>query len=52
MTKRIAFMVVAAGIGGLVGLLVAFLLGGGNWPLVVCTMAGAAVPLLMGRPGK
>ncbi|MFB3827482.1 MAG: hypothetical protein ACE15B_11970 [Bryobacteraceae bacterium] len=52
MGKRIAFMVVGAGIGGLVGLLAAFLAGGGNWPIVICTAAGAAAPFFMGRPGK
>ena len=52
MAKRIAFMLVGLGIGGLVGLLVSFVAGGGNWAIAACGIAGAIVPVFLGPPGK
>jgi hypothetical protein len=52
MAKRLMIAVVGAGIGSLAGLVVDFL-GGGNFALIGCAVAGAAVPLLtLGAPGK
>ena len=52
MAKRIMVSVVGAGMGALVGLLVAAM-GAGNSALLVCGIAGAVVPLLvLGPPGR
>ncbi len=51
MAKRLIFMVIGAGMGALVGLLIAFL-GAGNWAIVACAGLGAAAPLALGPPGK
>jgi hypothetical protein len=52
MGKRLMLMVVGAGIGSLVGLLVSAL-GAGNAGLIACGAAGAVLPLLvLGSPGK
>ena len=52
MHKRLGFAIVGMGLGGLVGVLVAFVTGGGSWAILACGAAGAAIPLLMGPPGK
>ena len=45
--------IVGAGIGSLVGLLVSFLLGDKNAPLIVGAVAGAVIPLaVLGPPCK
>jgi len=52
MGKRIMLVVVGAGIGSLVGLLVSFL-GAGNPALIAGAVLGAVVPLaVLGRPGR
>jgi hypothetical protein len=52
MGKRIAIVVVGAGIGSLAGLLAAYL-GAGNSALYAGAAVGAVVPLLvLGKPGK
>jgi hypothetical protein len=52
MAKRIMLMVVGAGIGSLVGLLVSYL-GVGNIALVIGAALGAIVPVLvLGQPGR
>ena len=51
MLKRVAFAVVGAGIGALVGLLIDFL-GAGHWAIVAGSLAGAAAPALLGEPGR
>lgn len=52
MGKRIMLSVVGAGIGSLLGLLVAFL-GAGNPALIAGAVAGAIVPpLVLGRPSR
>ncbi len=45
------FMVVCAGLGGLAGVLAAFL-GAGTPAIVAGCVLGACVPLLFGQPGK
>jgi hypothetical protein len=52
MAKRIMLVVVGAGIGSLVGLLVSFL-GVGNWALIGGAVAGGLIPpLLLGPPSR
>jgi hypothetical protein len=52
MGKRIMLTVVGAGIGGLVGLAIAFL-GAGNAGVIGGAAVGAVVPqFLLGSPGK
>jgi hypothetical protein len=52
MAKRIMLVVVGAGIGSLVGLLVSFL-GVGNWALIAGAVAGALIPpLFLGPPSQ
>lgn len=52
MGKRIMLVMVGAGIGSLVGLLVSFL-GAGNPALIAGAVLGAVVPLaVLGRPGR
>ena len=52
MAKRIMVAVVGAGIGSLIGLLIAFL-GAGNVALIARGVAGAVLPLvLLGPPGR
>jgi len=51
MAKRIMVVVIGAGMGSLVGVLVSFLVVG-NAPLIVGAIAGAVIPLLvLGSPG-
>ena len=51
MAKRIMVVVIGAGMGSLVGVLVSFL-GLGAAPLFVGAIAGAVIPLLvLGSPG-
>jgi len=50
MGKRIMLVVVGAGIGSLIGLLVSFL-GVGNWALIAGAVVGGVVPpLVLGPP--
>jgi hypothetical protein len=52
MGKRIMLVVVGAGIGSLIGLLVSFL-GVGNWALIAGAVAGALIPpLVLGPPSQ
>jgi len=52
MAKRLMVAVVGAGIGSLVGLVIA-LLGAGNSGLIIGAAAGAVIPLLvLGPPGR
>jgi len=52
MGKRIMLVVVGAGIGSLVGLLVSFL-GAGNWALIGGAVLGGAIPpLILGPPSQ
>ena len=51
MAKRIAFAVVGAGLGALIGVFIDFM-GAGHWAIVACSAAGAAAPAVMGRPGR
>lgn len=51
MSKRIAFMVVGAGAGALVGVLVDFL-GAGAGAIIAGAAVGALLPVLFGPPGK
>ena len=52
MGKRILVMIVGAGLGSMIGLLVAFL-GAGNSALIVGGIIGALVPLVvLGKPAK
>ena len=52
MAKRIALVVVGAGIGSLAGLFVSFL-GAGNPALIIGAVVGGVVPLLvLGPPGR
>ncbi len=44
--------VIGAGMGSLAGLLISFMLGDNNLPLILGAVAGAVVPLLvLGSPG-
>jgi hypothetical protein len=52
MAKRIMLVVIGAGIGSFLGLLVSYL-GAGNIALIAGGVIGAVVPLLvLGSPGK
>jgi len=52
MAKRVMVVVVGAGIGSLVGLLIAFL-GAGNIALIAGAVVGGILPLLvLGAPGR
>jgi len=52
MGKRIMVMVVGAGLGSLVGLLISFL-GAGNMALIAGAVIGGMIPLLvLGKPGR
>jgi hypothetical protein len=51
MAKRLMAVVIGAGIGSMVGLLVSFM-GVGNPALILGAIAGAIIPLLvLGKPG-
>ena len=52
MAKRIMVIVVGAGMGSLVGLLVSFL-GAGNWALIGGAVVGGLIPpLVLGPPSS
>ncbi len=51
MGKRLFFVVVAAALGSVIGLLADFL-GAGRGAIVAGAAVGAIVPLFMGPPGK
>ncbi len=52
MAKRIMLVLVGAGLGSFLGLLVSYL-GAGNMALVAGGLLGATIPLLfLGSPGK
>jgi hypothetical protein len=52
MPKRIMAMVVGAGVGSLVGVLISAF-GAGNAGVIACGVAGAILPLVvLGAPGK
>jgi hypothetical protein len=52
MGKRIMLVIVGAGIGSLVGLLVSFL-GVGNWALIAGAAVGALIPpVFLGPPSQ